>query len=288
MVVSSDACIEDIHFRRAWTTWETVGYRAVAAALSDLAAMTAEPLGVLIALALPPELGEPVAASIGKGVGECLESHGGQLLGGDVVGSPGPVMVDVTAVGHAASPVTRAGAEPGDELWVTGHLGGAAAAVADFQRGLEPIPEARRAFERPVPRLEEARWLAERANLHGLIDVSDGLARDVRHLAASSGVGAAIELAAIPMAPALQSFAESDAALGLKLAGGEDYELLIAAAPGVLGRLAASFAAAFGLPVSRIGEAVPFEQGVRWIGPDGTAHDLETWGFDHFLGARRP
>ncbi len=287
LVLSSDACVEEVHFRRAWATWETVGYRAVATALSDLAAMAAEPLGVLISLALPPELGEPVAASIGRGVAECLEAHGGELLGGDVGGSPGPVMVDVTAVGHSAAPVTRAGAEPGDELWLTGHLGGAAAAVADFQRGLEPIPEARRAFERPTPRLKEARWLVERASLHALIDVSDGLARDARHLAAASGVGAAIELAAIPTTPALRSFAESDAALQLKLSGGEDYELLIAAAPGVLGTLAAPFAAAFGLPLSRIGETVPFERGVRWIGPDGTAHDLEARGFDHFGGAGR-
>jgi thiamine-monophosphate kinase len=135
--------------------------------------------------------------------------------------------------------------------------------------------------------LKEARWLVERASLHALIDVSDGLTRDARHLAAASGVGASIELAAIPTAPSLRSFAESDAAFQLKLSGGEDYELLIAAAPGVLGALAAPFAAAFGLPLSRIGETVPFERGVRWIGPDGTAHDLEARGFDHFDGADR-
>lgn len=288
LVLSSDACVEDIHFRRAWATWETVGYRAVAVALSDLAAMAAEPLGVLVTLALPPELGEPVATSIGKGIGECLGDHGGELLGGDVVGSPGPVMVDVMAVGHSVAPVTRAGARPGDELWLTGHVGAAAAAVADFQRGLEPAPEARRAFERPTPRLKEAQWLVEHASLHALIDVSDGLARDARHLAVASGVGAAIELAAIPTAPSLHGFAESDAALHLKLSGGEDYELLIAAGPGVLGGLAAPFAAAFGLPLSRIGEAVPVERGVRWLSPDGTAHDLDGWGFDHFGEEDRP
>lgn len=285
LVLSSDACVEDIHFRRAWTTWEIVGYRAVAAALSDLAAMAAGPLGVLVALALPPELGEPVAAAIGRGIGECLRDHGGELLGGDVGGSPGPVILDVTAVGHAGRPITRDGGEPGDELWLTGHVGSAAAAVADLQRGLEPAPDARRAFERPSPRLREARWLAERASVHALIDLSDGLARDARHLAAASGAGALIELAAIPAAPSLRSFADSDAVLHLKLSGGEDYELLLAVAPGGLSGLAGPFAAAFGLPLTRIGRLVPAEEGVRWRSPDGTSHDLDARGFDHFGGA---
>ena len=282
LVLSSDATVEEIHFRRAWTTWETVGYRAIAVALSDLAAMAARPLGVLVSLVLPPELGEPVAASIGRGIGACLRDHGGHLLGGDVGASPGPVMVDVTAVGQAAAPVPRSGACPGDELWVTGDLGGAAAAVADLQRGLEPPPEARRRFERPTPRLKEASWLVERTSLHALIDISDGLARDVRHLATVSGVGVEIELAAIPTTPSLQSYEGSDAALHLKVAGGEDYELLMSAGPGALGTLAAPFAAAFGVPLTRIGSVVEVSRGVRWVGPDGSPRELEWRGFDHF------
>jgi thiamine-monophosphate kinase len=281
-VLSSDASVEEIHFRRAWTTWEIVGYRAVAVALSDLAAMASRPLGVLVSLVLPPELGEPVAAAIGRGIGDCLRDHGGYLLGGDVGASPGPVMVDVTAVGQAAAPVPRSGARPGDELWVTGHLGGAAAAVADLQRGLEPPPDARRRFERPTPRLKEASWLVERTSLHALIDLSDGLARDLRHLATVSGVGAEIELAAIPTIPSLQSFEGSDAALHLKVAGGEDYELLMAVESGGLAALAAPFAAAFGVPLTKIGSVVEAAQGVRWIGPDGTPRELEWGGFDHF------
>ncbi len=282
LVLSSDASVEEIHFRRAWTTWETVGYRAIAVALSDLAAMAARPLGVLVTIALPPELGEPVAAAIGRGIGTCLRDHGGHLLGGDVGASPGPVMVDVMAVGHVAAPVVRGGARPGDELWVTGHLGGAAVAVSDFQRGLEPAPSARRAFERPAPRIKEASWLVERTSLHALIDISDGLARDVRHLATGSGVGVEIELAAIPTTPALQSFDESDAALRLKVSGGEDYELLMAAGAGALGSLSAPFAAAFGIPLTRIGSVVEAQSGVRWLGPDGLPRELELQGFDHF------
>jgi thiamine-monophosphate kinase len=108
------------------------------------------------------------------------------------------------------------------------------------------------------------------------------LARDVRHLATGSGVGVEIELAAIPTTPALQSFDESDAALRLKVSGGEDYELLMAAGAGALGSLSAPFAAAFGIPLTRIGSVVEAQSGVRWLGPDGLPRELELQGFDHF------
>ncbi|MDX1577298.1 MAG: AIR synthase related protein, partial [Gemmatimonadota bacterium] len=123
IVVSVDASVEGIHFRRAWMTWETIGYRAAAAALSDLAAMAAAPLGLLVSAALPPEHGIETASAIGAGVGEALAGSGGTLLGGDLVASPGPVFLDVTVLGRASAPIRRRGARPGDVLWVTGHLG---------------------------------------------------------------------------------------------------------------------------------------------------------------------
>ena len=142
VVVSTDIAVEDVHFRRAWTTWEVIGYRAVAAALSDLAAMAARPIGVLTSVAVPPELGEEILASIGAGMGQCLREHDGALLGGDTSGSPGPVVIDVTSIGGVHRAVRRDGAVPGDELWVTGTLGAAAAAVFDMSRSLEPDPAA--------------------------------------------------------------------------------------------------------------------------------------------------
>lgn len=281
IALSSDASVEDVHFRREWMTWEVIGFRAVAGALSDLAAMAAAPLGALLSVALPPELDASVAGALGRGVGACLARCEAALLGGDVVASPGPAMLDVSAVGHVSTPVRRGGAGEGDEIWVTGWLGGAAAAVADLRRGLEPAPEARRAFERPVPRLREARWLAGRAALSAMIDLSDGLARDARHLGRASGAAIDLELARIPASPALEGFRDSEAGTGFLVAGGEDYELLIAAPPGTLSPLAGPFEAGFDLPLTRIG-VVRAGSGLRWIGADGTPRPLRATGFEHF------
>jgi len=278
LVASSDASVEGVHFRREWMTWEIVGYRATAAALSDLAAMAAHPAGILLSVALPPELGPEIAGALGRGVGQVLARTGGALLGGDLVASPGPVFLDVTVLGFAREPLRRDGARPGDEVWVTGHLGGAAAAVRDLSAGLEPHPETRRAFERPVPRIAEARWLAERAELHAGIDLSDGLTRDAAHLAQSSGVCITLDPPSIPTFESLSPVRDSAAGLQLLLAGGEDYELLVVAAPGSLAPVAPAFEVAMGVPLTKIG-SVAEGRGLRVLGlPDA----LNFVGFDHF------
>lgn len=281
LLVSTDLAVEEVHFRRAWLTWETVGWRSVAAALSDLAAMAARPVGLLVSIALPPEIEGSVLEEIGSGVGACLRAHGGALLGGDLSRSPGPVVVDAVAVGAAQRPVRRSGGRPRDELWVTGELGGAATAVADWTSGLEPESAARRAYERPSPRLREARWLAARVDLHALIDLSDGLATDVGHLAAASGVGARIETDAVPRAGVLRDWADDRAALGRAVGGGEDFELLAAADEGKLEELAEEFRREFDLSLSRVGrlEEVP---GVRWVDAGGREVRAPDPGWDHF------
>lgn len=279
LLLTSDATVEDVHFRRAWSSWETVGRRAVVAALSDLAAMAARPLGVLVTLMLPPELDRGVLDGLGAGAGEVLREVGAGLLGGDVTRTSGGVALDVTAAGSARRPVRRDGLRTDDELWVTGEVGGAAAAIRDWRRGLEPDPRSRRAFARPVPRLSEARWLADRAELHALIDVSDGLGADAAHLAAASGCGVDLEGDALPLAPVLEEMEDRDRAVREALAGGEDYELLLAVAPGELdGALRRDFLRAFGLPLTRVGRAVA-EGGVAL---DGRAVEPGAAGYDHF------
>lgn len=251
-VLSTDASVEGVHFRRAWMTWEVIGHRAAASALSDLAAMGAAPVGLLVSAALPPELDAGTAAALGRGVGRALAAAGGRLLGGDLVASPGPVMLDVTVVGEAARPVTRAGARPGDEVWVTGALGGAAAAVADLLAGLEPLPEARAAFERPRPRIREGLRLAE-AGVHAMIDLSDGLARDARHLSIASGVRIELEWERLPIHPGAAPHVDADAGRRLVLSGGEDYELLFTAPPGVVRALGPAFERDFDVRLTEIG-----------------------------------
>jgi thiamine-monophosphate kinase len=285
VVLGTDVAVEDVHFRRAWLRWEAVGYRSTAAALSDLAAMGADALGVLVTLALPPELETSVYESIGTGVGECLRGAEAALLGGDLAQSPGPVMIDVVAIGSAERPVSRGGARPGDELWLTGSLGAAATAVADWQAALEPDPRSRRAFERPAARLQEARWLVAELGVTAMIDISDGLAGDAAHVAAASGVALDVDTTAIPLAEPLAHYANRELALKRALGGGEDYELLFSL-PATRGEdRAREFENRFGVPITRIGR-VREGEGVRWLGEDGTPKQIDAEGFDHF-GPRR-
>ncbi len=281
VVLTSDAYTEGVHFRREWVGWEEVGHRCAAGALSDLAACAARPVGILVSVLLPPELDASVLTALGRGIGACLEEAEAALLGGDLSSSESGVTLDMLAAGGAEEPVGRNGARPGDELWVTGELGGAGAALADWTGGLEPEPAARRAYSRPTPRLREALWLRERVDLHAMIDLSDGLATDLRHVAAASDVGAELEERTMPLAAPLQDYGSRGQALKIALTGGEDYELLFAAPAGEVGGLRFDFEEAHGVELTRVG-AVRREREVILRGPDGGERPLTLSGFDHF------
>jgi thiamine-monophosphate kinase len=282
LVLSTDLSIEGVHFRRDWLTWEAIGYRSAAASLSDLAAMAARPLGVLVSLAMPPELDTPVYEQITAGMTDCLDRAEAALLGGDTARSPGPVVIDVVAVGVVGNAVGRFGAEPGDELWVTGRLGAPAASVLALQSGLEPDPGDRRAFERPEPRWREAMWLAERGVMTAAIDLSDGLAGDAAHLAEASGVRLDLCVDRLPLAASLEGWSDSSVALAIATGGGEDYELLFAAPPGTLSKAAGDFRSTFGLDVTQIGVAGE-GAGVGWVDrAGGVVPPPASAGYDHF------
>lgn len=279
--ISVDLSVEDVHFRRAWLDVEEIGWRATAAALSDLAAVAARPVAVLLALGLPPaDARAGVATALTRGAAAAAGHVGALIVGGDVTRSPGPLLVDVVALGRAAAPVLRDGARPGDELWVTGRLGAAGAAVRAWESGGRPADELRRAFAHPVPRVAEARWLADTVALHALVDLSDGLAGDVGHVAAASGCRALLMEASVPVAPAVAA-ADPTHALRLALSAGEDYELCLAAAPGALAPHAAEFQTRFGLPLTRVGRMTEGE-GVALERPDGSVVDL-AGGHSHFF-----
>lgn len=292
LVVSTDLAVEDVHFRRSWLEDEEIGYRATAAGLSDLAAMAAEPLGALVSFALPASQGAEAATRTVAGVREALATVGGALLGGDLSTSPGPRILDVVSVGRAERPVLRIGARPGDELWVTGRLGAAAGAVRAWRAGGRPPRALREAFARPVPRVYEAAWLVREADVRALIDLSDGLAGDAAHLAAASGVRVLLDEERVPVHPALAELPVDDDAeedpsrepLHHALHGGEDYELLLAAAPGSMEPLAGEFSVRFGVPLTRVGR-VEEGAGVHVRSPEGRGtRPLERGGWDHFSG----
>lgn len=279
LAVTCDLSVEGVHFRREWMTLHEIGYRAAAAALSDLAAVAARPTGVLVAFGLAREDAREVAVGVHRGVQEVCQQVGAAVLGGDVAASPGALVIDVTALGRTDRPILRNGARPGDDVWVTGRLGGAALAVRALEAG-QPLSDAlRRAFVRPVPRTAEALWLAGRADLQALIDLSDGLAGDAGHVAAASDTTLVLEAAAIPCAPGVPP---PPGALA-SLSGGEDYELCLVVPPGALEPHVRAFRSQFGLDLTRVGR-------VERAGPhrvvlqteDGARRPVGSGGFDHF------
>ena len=277
IALSIDLSLEGVHFRTEWLSFREIGWRATAAALSDLAAEGAQPLGVLVSVGLPGKgrgrgqgRRDP-ATEIMSGVGAATRSVGASVLGGDLVRSS-RYLVDVCVLGLAARPVRRSGAHAGDGLWVTGQLGGAALALAALRAGRRLAPAVRRRFARPAPRIAAGVWLARRG-AHAMIDVSDGLAADAGHVAAASGVRIEIELEGMPCWPGVTPRAA--------VRSGEEYELLVALSPRFGERDARAFRRATGLRLTRIGRCVAG----RGIGM--TDHGRPTTppaGFDHFRG----
>jgi thiamine-monophosphate kinase len=183
-------------------------------------------------------------------------------------------MLDVVAIGRTARPILRSGAEPGDDIWVTGLLGGAAAAVSAWQSNTAPAAVARARYAAPQPRVAEALWLSAQLELHALIDLSDGLFGDVAHIAAASGCAVEIMAAAVPVDRA------AGATYQQAVSGGEDYELCFAAAPGAVEPLRDRFTAEFGIPLTRVGSVRPGSGVVE--SSDAGPRVIEQGGYQHF------
>ncbi|HEX5724221.1 MAG TPA: thiamine-phosphate kinase [Longimicrobiaceae bacterium] len=282
IALSTDLSVEGIHFRRDWLSDREIGFRAAAGALSDLAAVAARPIGVLVSLALPERDAGSAAAHLMEGVRKAAAAVGAVLLGGDVSRSPGSLVVDVVVVGECPSPVLRSGAVVGDEVWVTGELGGSAAAVAALLRGEEPDRAARERFAAPMPRVHEALWLAERGLASAMIDLSDGLAGDAGHLAAASGVAVMLSPEVIPVHRSVRRVAADPAeALRLALGGGEDYELCFTSPLGAMQPHAAEFEAAHGVRLTSVGR-IGGGDGVWFVDAEGRRSPPGVHGWRHF------
>jgi len=265
LVVSTDTSVEGVHFSRDWLNSFEIGYRATAASLSDLAAMAARPLGILIALTLP-EGNKQEAREIATGIREGASAVLCPIVGGDL-SSGKDLSLTITALGSASRPLARSGAKVGQRVYVTGRLGGPAAAVRAWRAGKEPTDGDRARFASPVPRIEPAIGLSDRGATSG-IDISDGLIADVGHIAAASSVCIEIDADRIPRVNGVTPLEAASS--------GEEYEIVVTAPEIDTGQ----FSEEFGLDLTEIGRVVAGSSGIVLM--QGGERITAPPGFDHF------
>jgi thiamine-monophosphate kinase len=312
-LVTTDFTLEGIHFRRDWHPAEVVGHRCLARGLSDIAAMGGEPVAVFLSLALPRDLPQSWIGRFTRSLIALAKKHGATLAGGDTAESPNGILADIVVVGSVPKgrAILRSGARPGDRIYVSGELGGSAAALAQLQAiegtgrhperkrpsaGARACPEqaspagasngdlARtkatvdpRSYPRhfyPEPRVELGRILREKKLASAMIDLSDGLSTDLAHICEESHVGAELSEALIPRARVGQPARTVDLALALH--GGEDYELLFTVPPGK--RIPTQIA---GVPLTQIGH-ITRSRCLSIANPKNVAHELVPQGWEHF------
>ncbi|MBN1825124.1 MAG: thiamine-phosphate kinase [Candidatus Eisenbacteria bacterium] len=293
LVITTDAFSEWVHFRVDHIAPDQLGEKMVTATVSDCAAMGCVPRWLTVALAAPSETPAHRIHSIYEGLKRGCERYDCDLVGGDTVRAMSDLCVSLTAVGEPCgeSVLTRSGAAEGDDLYVTGRLGGPAAAIlllreAPERSTEEAFREAMFRFLHPEARIAEGRLLATRLGASSAIDISDGLSADVAHLAEESRVGFRVEREELPVLPSALAVAEALQVPGelFALHGGEEFELLFTLDPGREEEVYAAFDEA-GLPVpTRIGAAAAAEDGILLVDRRGDGEPLIDSGFDHFAG----
>lgn len=269
LAICTDAFVEGVHFNLSFAKPEEVGHKAVAATLSDLAAVNARPLYLLLSLALKPNLPAHFLNEFYRGARGLAGEFGVDIVGGDLTSSKRDLFIDVVAVGEARDPIFRSGAQPGDRIWVSGTPGLSAAGLQALQkRSRDQISESLlQAHLRPRPRFD----LLKNLRANALIDISDGLSSELHHLANASQVRITIDASKVPLhSEAVREAGSREAALQLALSGGEDYELL------------ATSAHDLGEGWTEIGRVETGAPHVLMIDFTGVAQPLVATGFNHF------
>lgn len=283
LAVSTDMLLEGRHFF-ADVDPEALGHKTLAVNLSDLAAMGAKPRAFTLAIALPA-IEEAWIEAFTAGLFALADEHDCELIGGDT--TRGPLTLSVTVLGEvpAGQALRRDAAKAGDDIWVSGHIGDAALALRAL-RGELALPEAameavRTRLEWPAPRIALGQALLGSARV--AIDLSDGLAGDLRHILDASRVGAAVEVERLPLSSVLRAQPEAER-LACAIGGGDDYELCFTA-PEAARAAIVQLGDVFDVPLTRIGRITP-EPGLRWLGRDGKLVDerlvARFASFDHF------
>ncbi|MCD6453469.1 MAG: thiamine-phosphate kinase [Dehalococcoidales bacterium] len=283
-MVTVDAFIENIHFSRQVTPWNELGWKALAVNLSDIAAMGGIPRYAVVSLAIPNDTEVADVTALYRGMIKLARQSGVAIIGGDSCSAP-EIIINITVVGSALNQanhiLTRAGANPGDSIAVTGYLG-AAAAGGEMLAGkllfsLQAASQLRQAFLHPSPRLAEGQLLVNHG-IRSATDISDGLLSDLNHICRASQLGARLNIDAIPVHPAVKNNL-GDRALELALSGGEDYELLFTGNSKAINNLSDTASC----PITVIGEMVADKaQRIILIDHQGNPVKFDRMGWEHF------
>lgn len=276
-LITTDLCIEDVHFRRKWHPARSVGHRCLARGLSDIAAMGGEPLACFLSLGLPSKLPQSWVNEFLRGLEALARKFGVQLAGGDISAAPA-ITADIVVAGRvpAGKALLRAGARAGERIFVSGELGGSAASLRRLYSGKRIPPTRSNRHFYPEPRLELGQWLRKRGLATALIDLSDGLSVDLAHICQESGVSALVDAAKIPVA--------KGADLRHALHGGEDYELLFTAP--VKKKVPPRIA---GVNITEIGiikRSSYYRAAIMILEENGKEQPLEPRGWQHFSKSR--
>ena len=282
ILATTDTFIDTVHFAREYFSFEEVGTRCMAASVSDIAAMAGTPLFSLVSLSMPKDFPLDDARALFKGLQDCAAGYGCTLAGGETTSTPGPVTITVTAIGTAipGNAVYRSGAQAGDSLYVSGTIGDTMAGLMAFQKNIPAFDTLKNKFIAPVARVELARKLADNYKLNAMIDVSDGVATDLRHILEESGVGSEIYADSLPLSDEYCDFASEhiDDPVSFALASGEEFELLFTSndknMPAQLNLN--------GQQITRIGMITDKTGICELVTPDGLKNILASKGYEHF------
>jgi thiamine-monophosphate kinase len=288
--VAADMMVEGVHFDLRWTSWHALGRKSLAVNLSDIAAMGCRPQYCLVSIALRRDARAEDFENFYRGLESMAAPHGVRVIGGDTCATDGPAVVSVTIIGEGARIIRRSGARAGDDIYVTGSLGGSAGGLEVLRSGRmggsggEGFAEYCRALAGkhtdPEPRVLAGRLLGESGTVHSMIDISDGLSSDLDHILQESGVGAVVREDAIPMAGGLVALFGKRKARSFALDGGEDYELLFTAAPRDRAKVDAVMREA-GLGFTLVGN-ITSGPGAYIETADGEKRELRPKGYAHF------
>lgn len=290
LLVTTDLLLEDIHFLTKAISPEDLGYKCLAVSLSDIAAMGGLPQFAFLSLALPPNTDVAWVDSFFEGLHSLAQDHHISLLGGDTTSSKGAICINVGLLGSAplSQIKLRSAAKPGDLVCVTGPLGDSAAGLKTILENPsldEDLAQLIHRHHRPTPRVAQGQWLSKFAEVHAMMDISDGVASDIQRILKSSNCGATLDIEKIPLSHSLH---KSCLRLGwsaseFSFTGGEDYELLFTIDPQAFEKVNNLYIAQFSQPFYSIGRITNEKQVLKSF-LNGDPIQLSEKGFDHFLG----